>query len=131
MTWIHYALNLDKMRLASQYFLGTHDFSAFRSSQCQAKTPIRTLFSIQLHQQSDHAYFEIKGNAFLHHMVRNLVAVLFQIGMSDKPASWAQAVLESRKRECASRTYPPEGLTLWSVTYPECFEIESLFLNTL
>lgn len=131
MTWVHYSLDLDKMRQASSYFLGTHDFSAFRSSQCQAKSPVRTILSITLQEFGSYAYIEIKGNAFLHHMVRNLVAVLFQIGMGKNPVGWAQTVLESKRRECASRTYPSQGLTLWSVVYPKDFGVDALFLNTL
>lgn len=72
MTWVHYPLDLDAMRRASACLIGTHDFSAFRASQCQAASPVRTLHAMNLLEQDDHAFFEIHGNAFLHHMVRNL-----------------------------------------------------------
>lgn len=131
MTWIHYPLDLQAMKQAFQVFIGTHDFSALRAAQCQAKSPIRTIFSITLVECGDYAYFEIHGNAFLHHMVRNLVGVLFEIGLHRKPVQWAQEVLDSKRRECATRTYPAEGLTLWDVEYPAEFGVDQLFSNTL
>lgn len=130
MTWIHYPVDLQRMRQAAACLLGTHDFSAFRAAQCQAKSPVRTLYSIELKQHDDYAWFEIHGNAFLHHMVRNLVGVLFEIGLGKKPVDWSREVLESRKRECATRTYPATGLTLWKVEYPAAFEIDTLFATS-
>lgn len=131
MTWVHYPLNLSLMRQAMKAFVGTHDFSALRAAQCQAKSPVRTIYSIELVEQGDHAYFEIHGNAFLHHMVRNLVGVLCEIGLGRQPVSWAQVVLDSKRRECATRTYPAQGLTLWDVEYPAEFSVQELYCNTM
>ncbi|MDX1670495.1 MAG: tRNA pseudouridine(38-40) synthase TruA [Limnobacter sp.] len=127
MTWVHYPLDLDAMQKAAEVFVGTHDFSAIRAAQCQAKSPVRTIYSIRLVQNSDHAYFEIHGNAFLHHMIRNLMGVLFEVGLGRKPLDWAQQVLDSRRRENASRTYPAQGLVLWNVKYPDEFQVDQLF----
>jgi tRNA pseudouridine38-40 synthase len=127
MTWVHYPLNLDAMQSAAHGLLGTHDFSAFRASQCQAKTPIKTLACFDLVQEQDFAYFEIRGNAFLHHMVRNLVGSLMEIGLGRKPIDWISEVLISKDRAKAAKTYPSKGLTLWQVDYPPEYEINTLF----
>lgn len=127
MTWVHYPLDLAAMHTASQCLLGTHDFSAFRASQCQAASPVRTLYAMNLVEQGDHSYFEIHGNAFLHHMVRNLMGSLMEVGLHRQPASWLQEVLESRNRSLAAKTYPAQGLSLWNIEYPEQYGIQDLF----
>ena len=127
MTWVHYPLDLSAMRNASSCLLGTHDFSAFRASQCQAASPIRTLHTMNLVQAEDHCYFEINGNAFLHHMIRNLMGSLMEVGLHRQPESWLQDVLESRNRSRAAKTYPAQGLSLWNIEYPASFGIQELF----
>ncbi len=127
MTWVHYPLNLAAMRSASACLVGTHDFSAFRASQCQASSPVRTLHSIDLVEEVDCCYFEIHGNAFLHHMVRNLMGSLMEVGLGRQPVSWLAEVLASRDRSKAAKTYPANGLALWHIEYPLEFGIEELF----
>ncbi|MCR2746825.1 tRNA pseudouridine(38-40) synthase TruA [Limnobacter parvus] len=127
MTWVHYPLDLQAMRSASACLLGTHDFSAFRASQCQAASPVRTLHAMKLIEEADHCYFEIHGNAFLHHMVRNLMGSLMEVGLHRQPESWLENVLESKNRSLAAKTYPAQGLSLWNIEYPEHFGIQELF----
>ena len=127
MTWIHYPLNLEAMEAASKLLLGTHDFSAFRASQCQAKTPIRTLYAFELVRMADHCYFEICGNAFLHHMVRNMMGSLFEVGLGRQPVAWLCEVLNGKNRSLAAKTAPAQGLVLWHVQYPAEYAIEQLF----
>lgn len=127
MTWVHYPLDLSAMRRASQCLLGTHDFSAFRASQCQAASPVRTLHSIELIELADHCYFEIRGNAFLHHMVRNLMGSLMEVGLKREPEAWLGQVLASRDRSLAAKTYPAQGLSLWQIEYPAEYGIQELF----
>jgi tRNA pseudouridine38-40 synthase len=127
MTWVHYPLDLQAMRNASACLLGTHDFTAFRASQCQAASPVRTLHAMNLVEASDHCYFEIHGNAFLHHMVRNLMGSLMEVGLGRQPASWLRNVLESKNRGLAAKTYPAQGLSLWTIEYPEQYGIQDLF----
>lgn len=127
MSWIHYPLNLKNMIEAGQCLLGTHDFSSFRAGQCQAKSPIRTLMRLEMHSFSDHAYVELQGNAFLHHMVRNIMGCLFEVGLGRKPVEWVAEILALKSRVHAARTYPSQGLTLWEVEYPEAFRIGDLF----
>lgn len=127
MTWVHYPLDLQAMRSASQCLLGTHDFSAFRASQCQAASPVRTLHAMNLVEAPDHCFFEIRGNAFLHHMVRNLMGSLMEVGLGRQPSSWLKQVLESKNRSLAAKTYPAQGLSLWDIEYPEQYGIQDLF----
>ncbi|HEX4843088.1 MAG TPA: tRNA pseudouridine(38-40) synthase TruA [Limnobacter sp.] len=127
MTWVHYPLDLQAMEEAAQSLVGTHDFSAFRAAQCQAKSPVRTIHRIALVREQDHAYFEIHGNAFLHHMVRNMVGCLLEVGQARQPAQWVAQVLASRDRSMAAKTSPAQGLTLWHIEYPEHYNIERLF----
>ncbi|VWX36084.1 tRNA pseudouridine(38-40) synthase TruA [Limnobacter sp. 130] len=127
MTWVHYPLDLQAMRNASACLLGTHDFSAFRASQCQAASPVRTLHALNLIEASDHSYFEIHGNAFLHHMVRNLMGSLMEVGLHRQAEGWLQEVLESKNRSLAAKTYPAQGLSLWNIEYPAQYGIQELF----
>lgn len=108
--WETRALDIDAMQQASQYLLGEHDFSAFRSSLCQAKSPIKTIEFITLTQQNNHILLDIKASAFLHHMVRNIVGTLLKIGRGERPVEWMQAVLASKDRKKAGATAPPQGL---------------------
>ncbi|MBA5248418.1 MAG: tRNA pseudouridine(38-40) synthase TruA [Gammaproteobacteria bacterium] len=108
--WETRALDIDAMQQASQYLLGKHDFSAFRSSLCQAKSPIKTIEFITLTQQNNDILLDIKASAFLHHMVRNIVGTLLKIGRGERPIEWMQAVLESKDRKKAGATAPPQGL---------------------
>lgn len=127
MTWVHYPLDLDAMRRASQCLLGTHDFSAFRASQCQAKSPVKTLERLDLVELEESCYFEVHGNAFLHHMVRNIVGTLMEVGLGRETVPWVQEVLDQRDRSKAAKTWPAQGLTLWAVHYPEQFAVADLF----
>jgi tRNA pseudouridine38-40 synthase len=115
--WFHLPLDLDAMRAAAALFLGEQDFSAFRSSECQAKSPVRTLHALEIEQRGERFDFVFRANAFLHHMVRNLVGTLVYVGKGKHPPEWAKQVLESRNRALAAPTFPAEGLYLESVEY--------------
>jgi tRNA pseudouridine38-40 synthase len=111
-------LDIAAMQLASQCLLGEHDFSSFRSSECQSKTPIKTVYDIQILDQQPWVYIVIRANAFLHHMVRNLVGSLLAIGQGKQSAEWLNEVLEARSRQSAAPTFSPDGLYLARVGYP-------------
>jgi tRNA pseudouridine38-40 synthase len=96
---------------------GEHDFSAFRSAECQAKSPVRTLHAAAIEQSGERIDFTFRANAFLHHMVRNLVGTLVYIGKGKHPPLWAKEVLESRDRGRAAPTFAAEGLYLEHVEY--------------
>lgn len=111
-------LDIAAMRSASQCLLGEQDFSSFRSSECQSKTPIKTVYRIEILDQKPWVYIVVRANAFLHHMVRNLVGSLLAIGQEKQPASWLAEVLEAKSRQRAAPTFSPDGLYLARVGYP-------------
>ncbi|TDQ40138.1 tRNA pseudouridine(38-40) synthase TruA [Thiopseudomonas denitrificans] len=122
-TWTHKQLDVCKMNQAARFLLGTHDFSSFRDSDCQAKSPVKTLDGIRLTQYGRFIVLDIRASAFLHHMVRNIAGTLMRIGAGDKPVEWMRQVLQARRREVAGVTAPPYGLYLVQVEYPEEFEL--------
>jgi tRNA pseudouridine38-40 synthase len=110
-------LDVEAMREAAHLLLGRHDFSAFRASECQAKSPVKTLSRFDIHQQGDTILFELTADAFLHHMVRNIVGCLVYVGKGKHPPRWLCEVLEGRDRKLAAPTFAPDGLYLQHVTY--------------
>jgi tRNA pseudouridine38-40 synthase len=115
--WFHLPLDAARMRQAAALLVGEQDFSAFRSAECQAKSPVRTLHSLEIEQHGERIDFVLRANAFLHHMVRNLVGTLVYVGKGKHPPGWAKEVLDSRERAAAAPTFSPEGLYLESVEY--------------
>jgi tRNA pseudouridine38-40 synthase len=120
-TWHAYPLNIKEMQIASQYLLGEQDFTSFRSSQCESKTAMRNIHYINITQQSDIISVEIQANAFLHHMVRNIIGVLKKVGEGIQKPIWTKEVLAAQDRRSAAETAPPDGLYLLKVGYPEAF----------
>jgi tRNA pseudouridine38-40 synthase len=116
-TFYHHALDLSAMQQASQSLLGEHDFSTFRSSQCQAKSPVRHLQALHWHTQAELIELTLVANGFLHHMVRNIVGALTWIGAGRRPISWLPQILENKDRRLAAQTAPPQGLCLNGVDY--------------
>lgn len=116
-------LDIDKMRAAAAYLVGEHDFTSFRATQCQAKSPVRRIHYLHLVRRGDLIVLEVQANAFLHHMVRNIVGVLMAIGAGDNPPSWAAEVLAARDRSLGGVTAKPHGLYLVSVDYPAQFNL--------
>ena len=106
--WFPQKLDVEKMRLAAQKLLGQHDFTSFRATQCQAKSPIKTLDQLDITVDGDHIIFELSARSFLHHMVRNIVGTLLEIG-AGKPYDIEQ-VLAAKNRTAAGPTAPASGL---------------------
>jgi len=115
--WFHLPLDMNAMRAAAALFVGEHDFSAFRSSECQAKTPVRTVHSLDIEKRDEVIQIVIRANAFLHHMVRNIVGTLVYVGKGKHPAAWVTELLASKERSKAAPTFGPEGLCLDKVEY--------------
>jgi tRNA pseudouridine38-40 synthase len=115
--WFHLPLDVESMREAAALLVGEHDFSAFRSSECQAKTPVRTLQALQIERHGERIHLVFRANAFLHHMVRNIVGTLVYIGKGKHPPAWAGELLDSRDRSRAAPTFAPEGLYLEKIEY--------------
>ena len=108
--WVFRPLDGEAMRAAAAHVIGEHDFSAFRSADCQARTPVKTLRRIEIGRRGAYWRFDFDANAFLHHMVRNLMGCLVAIGAGGQPPAWMAEVLASRRRKAAAPTFPPEGL---------------------
>ena len=115
--WFHTPLDVAAMRVAARWLVGEHDFSAFRSAQCQAKSPVRTLLSLEIEQRDATILFTLRANAFLQHMVRNIVGALVYVGKGKHPPQWLREVRESRDRARCAPTFPPEGLYLSGIEY--------------
>jgi tRNA pseudouridine38-40 synthase len=115
--WFHQSLDVAAMRKAAQYLLGKHDFSSFRSAECQAKTPMKDLARLDIRQQGDTLIFDLTADAFLHHMVRNILGCLVYVGKSKHPPVWMKEVLEHRNRAHAAPTFAPDGLYLKRIHY--------------
>ncbi|MGH8671450.1 MAG: tRNA pseudouridine(38-40) synthase TruA [Burkholderiales bacterium] len=115
--WCHAPLQLDAMQQAAQHLLGSHDFSAFRCSECQAETPLRELRGAHIRQHGTLYVYEFRANAFLQHMVRNIVGCLVEVGKGKRPVSWIADVLESRQRRFAAPTFDAAGLYFVGACY--------------
>ena len=122
-SWIHGPLDTEAMHRAAQSLLGENDFSSFRSSACQAEHAMRFIESISVNQEGHFVYIDISANAFLHHMVRNIVGSLLKVGQHEKPVSWIAEVLALKDRTRAGPTAPAEGLYLVAVQYPDKFDL--------
>lgn len=119
--WIHRPLSVARMSAASVALLGEHDFSAFRAAACQARGPWRHLRRVAVIEDGECLHLEFTANAFLHHMVRNLVGALCRIGRGEEPVAWLGEVLAGRDRRHAGITAPAQGLCLTTVEYPARF----------
>jgi len=108
--WEPRSLNIDEMRKAAVFLVGEHDFSCFRGSMCQAKSPIKIIEYLQIDEIGDDLIIKVKANAFLHHMVRNLVGTLLKIGRGEESPEWILSVLDSKDRKEAGPTAEPQGL---------------------
>jgi len=108
--WSFRPLNADAMRSAVQRLIGEHDFSAFRSSECQAPTPVKTIRAVSIARRGAYWRFEFDANAFLHHMVRNLMGSLLAVGSGARSEAWLVDVLAARDRARAAPTFPADGL---------------------
>ncbi len=127
----HQDLDVSLMQQAAPLLLGEHDFSSFRAIQCQSKTPFRNLMHLQIERYQDFIVIDIKANAFLHHMVRNITGSLLEIGMKKRPPEWLGELLAAKDRTLAAATAKAEGLYLVAVDYPAQFEIPTTPMGPL
>ena len=108
--WVFRPLDADAMRAAAAHLIGEHDFSSFRAAECQSPTPVKTLRAIDIRRHGAYWHFDFDGNAFLHHMVRNILGCLVAVGSARQPPDWMAEVLAARSRDAAAPTFPPDGL---------------------
>ena len=116
--WVFQPLDVELMRQAAKSLLGQHDFSSFRSSQCQAKSPIRIMHDIELSSYGSLIIVSLRANAFLHHMVRNITGALVQVGQQRESVTYIDDLLQVCDRTQGAPTFSPDGLYLTGVRYP-------------
>jgi tRNA pseudouridine38-40 synthase len=108
--WVFTPLDLGAMQQAARHLMGEHDFTSFRASACQALSPVKTLQSIDITRRGAYWRFDFEANAFLHHMIRNILGCLLLVGQGKQPPQWLQEVLLKRDRDAAAPTFSPDGL---------------------
>jgi tRNA pseudouridine38-40 synthase len=123
--WFHLPLDLEKMRDAASCLVGERDFSSFRSAECQAKSPVRVIERVAIHASGPYLLFDFTANAFLHHMVRNIVGCLVYIGKGKHPPAWISELMAARDRRLAAPTFAAEGLYLFGVRYDPRWNLPS------
>lgn len=128
-THVYAALDHEKMHQAAQCLVGENDFSSFRASLCQSKSPIRRLKHIEVTRKGQYIMIDVQANAFVHHMVRNIAGSLIAIGCGERPIEWMQQLLQQKDRTQAAATAKPNGLYLVKVVYPEQFSIPEIPLG--
>ena len=124
-------LDAEKMHQAGQYLLGEHDFSSFRAAQCQSNTPWRNVHHLSVTRIGQYIIVDIQANAFVHHMVRNIVGSLIEVGADKESIEWMKWLLEQKNRQLAAPTAKPDGLYLVDVIYPEKFGLPKSHLGPL
>lgn len=119
--WYHRPLDVDAMQRAADRIVGEHDFSSFRSAECQANTPVKILRRARVRAAGDLVRFDFSATAFLHHMIRNLVGALVHVGAGKHDDAWMQTLLEARDRRVAPPTFAADGLYFTGADYDERF----------
>ena len=131
LSFCHYPLDETLMDNAAQFLVGKHDFTSFRTVHCQSHSPIRTLYHCHVTRNGNYLILDVKGNAFLHHMVRNIAGSLMKVGQGLKPIEWIEEVLIAKNRCLAGMTAPSAGLYFVGVDYPEAFNLPERKLGPL
>ena len=130
-THFHMPLDAGRMHRAAQCLLGENDFTSFRAVQCQSRTPWRNVMHIQVERYGAWVVVDIKANAFVHHMVRNIVGSLLEVGCGNQPEAWIAELLAAKDRTLAAATAKAEGLYLVAVDYPDAYAIPRTPLGPL
>ncbi|MGB1198904.1 MAG: tRNA pseudouridine(38-40) synthase TruA [Thalassotalea sp.] len=130
-SFCHAPLDEKLMNSAAQYLVGKHDFTSFRTVHCQSHSPVRTLHHCTVTRHGKYLVLDVKGNAFLHHMVRNIAGSLMKVGQGLKPIEWIEEVLHAKNRCLAGMTAQSAGLYFVGVDYPETFDLPQRELGPL
>ena len=123
--WVFRPLEAQAMQAAADLLLGEHDFTSFRASGCQARTPIKTMRRIEISRRGPYWRFEFEANAFLHHMIRNIMGCLLVVGQGLQPPEWMSEVLAARSRDAAAPTFSPDGLYFLGPVYDAAWGLPS------
>lgn len=117
--WVFRPLDAASMEAAARHLLGQHDFTSFRASSCQSPTPVKTLMDVAIRRRGAYWRFDFEANAFLHHMIRNIMGCLLQVGQGLQPPGWMAEVLAARDRDAAAPTFAPDGLYFLGPRYED------------
>jgi tRNA pseudouridine38-40 synthase len=123
--WVFRALDGGAMREAAALLVGQHDFSSFRAAGCQARTPVKTIAGVEISRHGAYWRFQFEADAFLHHMIRNIMGCLLVVGQGQKPAQWMGQVLAARDRDAAAPTFSPDGLYFLGPCYDPSWNLPS------
>ncbi len=121
--WVFRPLDGAAMQQAAGLLVGQHDFTSFRASGCQARSPVKTLAPVGISRRGSYWRFDFQADAFLHHMIRNIMGCLLAVGQGQQPPSWMGQVLAARSRDAASPTFSPDGLYFLGPVYPAHWEL--------
>jgi tRNA pseudouridine38-40 synthase len=121
--WYHRPLDLEAMRAAAALVIGHHDYSSFRAAGCQAKSPMKTVHRFDVSAAGEVVRFDVSADAFLHHMVRNIVGALVAVGADKVPPGWIAELLAARDRTCGPPTFAPDGLYFVGADYDAAFAL--------
>lgn len=127
----HDPLDVEKMHEAGQYLLGENDFTSFRATHCQSRSPWRNLMHLKVSRHGDFVVIDVKANAFVHHMVRNITGSLIAVGKGEKDPEWIKWLLDAKDRTLAAATAKAEGLYLIDVDYPAELDLPRVPLGPL
>ncbi|MET4575642.1 tRNA pseudouridine(38-40) synthase TruA [Ottowia thiooxydans] len=117
--WVFRPLEEQAMRQAADHLMGEHDFSSFRASACQALSPVKTIKRIHIARRGAYWRFDFEANAFLHHMIRNIMGCLIAVGQGAQSPDWMREVLLARNRKVAAPTFSPDGLYFLGPLYDQ------------
>jgi tRNA pseudouridine38-40 synthase len=123
--WVFRPLDADAMREAAALLIGRHDFTSFRASGCQAHSPVKTMARIEIGRRGAYWRFDFEADAFLHHMIRNIMGCLLAVGRHQQPAQWMGQVLAARDRDAAAPTFSPAGLYFLGPVYDAQWNLPS------
>jgi tRNA pseudouridine38-40 synthase len=123
--WVFRPLDLQAMQEAASHLVGEHDFTSFRASSCQAKTPVKTMAPVRIARRGPYWRFDFEANAFLHHMIRNLMGCLIYVGQGVHGPQWMREVLQAKSRDAAAPTFSPDGLYFVGPVYDAAWGLPS------
>jgi tRNA pseudouridine38-40 synthase len=115
--WHHAPLDAAAMHAAARHLVGTHDFSSFRAAECQARSPVKTISDLRVVRAGSIIRIDVSADAFLHHMVRNVVGALVAVGAGKRPPAWITELLEAADRTRGAPTFAPDGLYFLGASY--------------
>jgi tRNA pseudouridine38-40 synthase len=121
--WVYRDMDEVAIRAAAAHLIGEHDFSSFRAAQCQAKSPVKNIARIEVSRQGPYWRFEFEANAFLHHMIRNIMGCLVAVGQGTQAPGWIAEVIAARNRDAAAPTFSPDGLYFLGPRYENHYDL--------